>query len=63
MSDILIKSFFKLLVKESNLSDVWLGDLYKVIMQPLLLVRVTSRVKHLLKYELLKLRAGKDSLI
>ena len=28
---ILIKSFSKLLIKDWNSSDVWLGDLYKVI--------------------------------
>ena len=31
---ILIKSFSKLLIKESNSSDVWLEDLYKVIKYP-----------------------------
>lgn len=28
---ILINSFFKLLIKESNAIDVWLRDLYKII--------------------------------
>ena len=56
----LVMSFSKLLIKESNSSNVWLGDLYKV--KNVALFITNSYFKHSLEYELLKLRTGKCSL-
>ena len=53
-------SFSKLLKKESNSSNFWLGDLYKV--KNVALFITNSYFKHSLEYELLKLRTGKCSL-